>query len=219
MNGSVKVFIMLVLAGIFLSGCSTTRLVSSWHDPSVTAGGVGKPLVIALANENVLRQKIEDEYVRQLAELGVDAEQSYRIFPDEKQIVPETVKAKLPELGRNSVLVTHFVDVRTETVYVPPSVDRFPTGRWYFGGHQRPTYYDRFDSYYNRSYSTVRSPGYTYNYKVYVVETNLYAASEKLLWTAITESDESNPLDSAIRDFVRVIAGNLKKSGSFANSQ
>jgi hypothetical protein len=214
MAGLVKCFISLLLAGLLLSGCAATRLVSSWHDPSLPTGGAAKLLVIALAQQDLLRHKIEDEYVRQLAEVGIDAKQSYRIFPNEKQIVPETVKAKLPEIGRDSVLVTHFVDVKTETVYVPPTIERYPTGPWYSGGN-RPYYYNNFGSYYNHSYAIVSRPGYTYDYKIYVVETNLYAASDKMLWTAITESEESDSLDAAIQDFVEVVTADMKKNGLF----
>ena len=216
MDESVKCFISLVLAGFLLSGCSTTRLVSSWHDPSLPAGGVGKPMVIALAQQDILRHKIEDEYVRQLADLGVDAEQSYRIFPDEKQIVPEMVKSKLPEMGRDSVLVTHLVDVRKETVYVPPTIERYPPGHWYYGGN-RPFYYNSFGGYYNHSYAAVSRPGYTYNYEIYVLETNLYAASDKLLWTATTETKDPGSLDDAIRDSVGVITADMKKNSLILN--
>lgn len=218
MNGSLKGFISLVLAGFLLSGCSATRLVSSWHDPSLSAGWTGKPLVIALAKQNTLRHKIEDEYVRQLAVLGVDAEQSYRTFPDETKIVPEAVRAKLPEMGRDSVLVTHLVDVKKETVYAPSTTEVYPAGRWYLGGN-RPFYYNSFGGYYNHSYAVVSRPGYTYDYEIYVVETNLYAASDKLLWTATTETKEPGSLDDAIRDFVGVITTDMKKSGLILNSQ
>jgi len=219
MNGLIKIFISLALAGFLLSGCSSTRLVTSWHDPSLRTGGAGKLLVIALAQQDILRHKIEDEYVRQLAALGGDAEQSYRIFPDEKLIVPETVRAKLPETGRDSVLVTHLVDVKKETIYVPPTTEVYPTGRWYARGYQRPIYYDSFSAYYTRSYAMVSRPGYAYDHKVYVAETNLYAASGKMLWTAITETEEPDSLDAAIRDFVGVITADMKKNGLTWNPQ
>ncbi len=210
MNGLMKSFIVLALAGFLLSGCSATRLVTSWHDPSLSAGGAGKLLVIALAQQDALRHKIEDEYVRQLAALGVDAEQSYRTFPDETKIVPEAVKVKLPEMGRDSVLVTHLVDVKNERVYV---LDAYPSGR------QRPLYYDRFGAYFAHSYGVVSSPGYTFGQKAYVVESNLYAVSDKMLWTAITETKEPDSLDTAIRDFVGVVTADMKKNSLFQNQQ
>jgi len=210
MNGLMKSFVLLALAGFLLSGCSATRLVTSWHEPSLQAGSAGKLLVIALAKQDTLRHKIEDEYVRQLKALGVDAEQSYRTFPDEAQIVPETVKVKLPEMGRDSVLVTHLVDVKNERVYV---LDAHPAGR------QRPPYYDRFGAYFAHSYGVVSSPGYAFDQKKYVVESNLYAASEKMLWTAITETKEPDSLDTAIRDFVGVVTADMKKNGLFQNQQ
>lgn len=213
MNSALKSFIVVMLAGFILSGCSSTRLVSSWHDPSPGLKEAGKVLVIALAQQDTLRRKIEDEFVRQLAALGADAEQSYRIFPDEKLITPDIVKAKLQETGKNAVLVTHLVDIKRETVYVPATTEVYPNDRLYIGISRRPIYYDRFSSYYSQSYAAVSKPGYTYDRKLYVLETNLYAVSEKLLWTAVTESKEPASLDTAIRDFVGVITADMKHKG------
>jgi len=213
MNSSLKGFIVVMLTGFLLSGCSSTRLVTSWHDPSLGTREAGKVLVIALAQQDSLRRKIEDEFVRQLATLGADAEQSYRIFPDEKLITAETVKAKLPETGKNSVLVTHLVDIKRETVYVPATTEVYPDDRFYMSISRRPLYYNRFDSYYSHSYAAVSKPGYSYDRKLYVLETNLYAASDKLLWTAVTESKEPASLDAAIRDFVGVITADMKNNG------
>ncbi len=205
--------IAVLLMSFVLSGCSSTRLVTSWHDPSLGAREAGKVLVIALAQQDSLRRKIEDEFVRQLTTLGADAEQSYRIFPDEKLITAETVKAKLPETGKNSVLVTHLLDIKRETVYVPATTEVYPNNRLQISISRRPLYYNRFDSYYSHSYAAVSRPGYSYDRTLYVLETNLYAASEKLLWTAVTESKEPASLDTAIRDFVGVIAADMKGNG------
>lgn len=210
MNSSFKGFMVVMMIGFFLSGCSSTRLVTSWHDPSLGTREAGKVLVIALAQQDTLRRKIEDEFVRQLTAQGADAEQSYRIFADEKLITAEAVKAKLPETGKNSVLVTHLVDIKRETIYVPATTEVYPNDRLQISISRRPLYYNRFDSYYAHSYAVVSKPGYSYDRKLYVLETNLYAASDKLLWTAVTESKEPASLDTAIRDFVGVITTDMK---------
>ena len=215
MNSALKYLLFLMLAGFLLSGCSSTRLVTSWHDPSLGVKEAGKVLVIALAQQETLRRKMEDEFVRQLTALGADAEQSYRLFPDEKLITAEIVKAKLPETGKNSVLVTHLVDIKRETIYVPTTTEVYPNDRLSISISRRPLYYNRFDSYYTHSYAVVSKPGYSYDRKLYVLETNLYAASDTLLWTAVTESKEPAALDTAIRDFVGVITADMQNNGLF----
>jgi len=211
MTRSIYYCLLLLLTGALLAGCSSTRIVTSWHDESVPSGTIKKPLVLALANKQVIRARLEDELVRALRASGVDAMQSYRVFPDLNAATPETIKDRLPELDRDSVLVTRLTDVKTETVNVPAQTTVYPGG-----GYAVPAHYDRFGSYYAHSYSVVSSPASSYEFKIYALETNLYdARNEKLVWTAATETDDTTSVDSAISDIVKVVMENIKQSRLF----
>lgn len=204
--------LLLLWAGVLLlSGCSSTRIVTSWHDETVPNGTIRKPLVMALAKKQVIRAKLEDELVRELRASGVDALQSYRDFPDLSAATPDNIKARLAGLDRDSVLVTHLVDVKKETVNVPAQTTVYPAG-----GYTVPVHYSRFDSYYVQSYNVVSSPAYSYESKIYSLETNLYdAKNEKLVWTAATETEDPSSVDSAINDIVKVVMKNIKQSRLF----
>ncbi|HTG80739.1 MAG TPA: hypothetical protein VL949_02280 [Geobacteraceae bacterium] len=211
MIGSKTCCVMLVLTCLlFLAGCSSTKIVTSWRDDSYRSGTFKKPLVLAIATKQVVRAKLEDELVRELRALGVDAMQSYRIFPEQEGLSADTIKAKLPGTDRDSILVTHLVDVKKETVYVPARTDVYPTGE------TMPLYYDRFGTYYAQSHSVVSSPGYSYEAKTYMVETNLYnAGNEKLVWTLVTATEEPGSFDAAVKDFVGTVIRGLEKNKVF----
>jgi hypothetical protein len=165
-------------------------------------------MVMAVVQKDYVRMKLEDEFVAKLGAMGVQAVQSYKFFPDLKALNADMVKAKTPETGRDSLLVTRLVDVKKETVYVPGSTQYFPGGP--------PGYYNNFNTYYASTYSMVTTPGYTYDYKVYTLETNLYDAStHKLIWTAVTETEETSSVDSALIGFAETVTKNLKKSNLF----
>jgi len=168
----------------------------------VPGGTIKKPLVLALAKKQVIRAKLEDELVRELRAGGVDALQSYQVFPDLNETTPAIIKHRLPELERDSVLVSHLLDVKKEMVNV--------------GGYTVPDHYGRFDTYYAQSYTVVRAPSHSYVSKIYSIETNLYdARNEKLVWTAVTETEDPGSVDTAIDEIVKVVMKNIKQSRLF----
>jgi len=202
MTRSICYCLLLLLTSLLLAGCSSTRIVTSWHDETVPGGTIKKPLVLALAKKQVIRAKLEDELVQELRAGGVDAMQSYQVFPDLSEATPARIKARLAELDRDSVLVSHLIDVKKETVNV--------------GGYTVPAHYGRFDSYYAVSYQVVRAPSHSYVSKIYAIETNLYdARNEKLVWTAATETEDPSSVDSAISEIVKVVMKNIQQRRLF----
>ena len=203
----------LVLISLSLiSGCSSTRVVASWHDDSYSGGNFGKPVILSTAKQQIIRAKLEDELVRGLRTIGVEGVQSYRLFPEPATLNPEMVKNLLPGTDRNAILVVHLVNIDKETVVVPGRTDIYPTG----GAYAMPAYYNRFGTYYAQSYSVVSSPGYSYESNIYKVETNLYAAdTEKLIWSVITETEDPDTIDSGLKELVREIVKDLQKNRVF----
>jgi len=194
---------------LFLSGCASSRIVVSWSDEAYRNGTFKKPLVLAIAKKQIIRANLEDEFVKEMRAVGVDAIQSYRLFPGQDDLRPEMIVSKLAVNNRDSILVMHLVDVKNETVQVPARTAVHTSGGLYGG----PAHYNSFGSYYSHSYSVVSSPAYNYDFKVFVLETNLYdAATDKLAWTVMTETDEPGSIDAAIREFVTLVMQDLKKN-------
>jgi len=199
---------LLLTCLLLLSGCASSRIVVSWSDEAYRNGTFKKPLVLAIAKKQIIRANLEDEFVKEMRAVGVDAIQSYRLFPGE-ELQPEMIISKLAVNNRDSILVMHLVDVKNETVQVPARTEVYTSGGLYGG----PAHYNSFGSYYNQSYSVVSSPAYNYEFKVLVLETNLYdAATDKLAWTVMTETDEPPSIDAAIREFVAMVMQDLRKN-------
>jgi hypothetical protein len=197
----------IVTVLIVVSGCSSTKLRVSWYDTESVGESFERPLVLALSDTQVIRTKLEDEFVRVLALNGIAGEQSYKAFPNLNENSNNEIKGRLAELGRDSVLVTHLVDVKKEQIHIPERTTIFQSA--FIGSRYR-----RFSSYYAFNYDVVRSPGYSYEALTYILETNLYnARNEKLVWTARTETADGSSIDSAVKDFVQVITKNMMQDG------
>jgi hypothetical protein len=203
MFSNLRMFLPLVLLGVlFMTGCSATRLTTSWRDDSLKTGQIKKPMILAIVEKKVVRARLEDEFVKSLREMGVEAVQSYKTLPDLKGIDAAAVKANLIENGRDSVLAIKLVDTKKETVQVPGTITPI---------------YSNFGSFYSGTTSAVYMPGYSYDYKIYSIQNNLYTVSdEKLVWTGVSESEEeTGSVDDALRNFAEFIAKSMKKQGVF----
>jgi hypothetical protein len=62
----------------------------------------------------------------------------------------------------------------------------------------------------------VHSPGYTLSNEVVIVETNLFdAGSEKLVWSALSETFVEGDSDKLIKSFVEVMIDDLFQQNLF----
>ncbi len=198
---------LAIVGALAIASCtSTTTVAGSWRDPSFPGGTLRRPLVVAIANRPVLRLELEDELVYALQRAGVDALASHAIFP-ERELNVTIVRDRLAQTDRDSMMVTHLVDVKRETVVVPGEAEAYSMVAPY-------PRYGTWGAYYTSTYGIVSSPGYTYESKRYVLQTNLYSlANQRLVWTVVTESEEPTSLDPAIRNFAEVVVNDLERTG------
>jgi len=206
----LKVAILAALTTVFF-GCSTTTLLTSWNDTTVQSYTLKKPLVVAIVKTPLIRKKLEDEFVKSFQKLGINALPSYNVFPEMGDLAPDSVKGRLPSLGRDSILVIRLLDVKQETVNVPARTDVYGGG--YAG---RPAYYGSYGGYYANSVSIVSSPAYSYVETKYVAESNIYDAIDgKMIWTGATETEQTDAIDSAVVDFTSVLMKDIRAKAIF----
>jgi hypothetical protein len=188
-----------------ISSCATTELKTVWKDDNYS-GKIKKVLVIGVIKRPALRRFFEQEFVQQLKARGTDAVAGFTVLPPDEEVDKNIIASKLKELGADGVLITRLVDKKTVETYIPGKVDY---GHVYYAP---PIHYREWDSYYSRSYTAVYDPGYTVKNEVMIVETNLYeAASEKLVWSAISETLGEGNSNTVIRSFIKVMIENLSK--------
>lgn len=203
------IFLILLIGMLSLSGCSYSRITTSWRADDFQKGQLKKTMVMAIVEKKVVRWKIEDEIVLNLRKMGVEAVQSYKSFPELKGVDVNRVKAVIAENGQDSVLVARLLDTKKETAYVPATT----TSTGGIGGG----YGGSFGSYYSGSSTTIYSPGYSFDYKVFTVQTNLYdARDEKLVWTIVSETEEPpDNIDDALKEFANILTTDLKKKNVY----
>lgn len=172
-------FHLFLLCCLILSSCSTSRILSSWNDDSLGQHSLGTLLVIGVAQDETKRRIYEDTFADSFIQAGTKAIASYTVSKQSIEPSEEALKEVVKKSNAQSVLITHLVSENEKSYYQPSSVvvgtNSYSTGGLY-------GYYP----FIRNSVSTTGS--YTSTTKV-VLESNLYdVTTEKLLWTARTES-------------------------------
>ncbi len=194
-------FILVISCLLMISSCATTTLKNVWVDRTYQ-GKLNKVFVIGVIKKPGIKRFFEDEFAAQLKAGGTDSIASYTVLPSDTEIDKKDLAATLKEVGADGVLISRMVDRKTVETYVPAATHYAPPSHYYGGWH----------NYYARSYHTIYEPGYMVTGEVLVVETNLYeASSEKLVWSAISETFKEGSSNTLIRSFIKVMIKNLSK--------
>ena len=179
----LRLGIAAVAAAVIASCAASTKLSSSWADPTAANHKFNKVVVVGVTPNSSTRRMYEDDFSAELQARGITPVQSYTIV-GEGQIDKDAAAAKLKELGVDGVIVTRLVDKETVQTYYPPTYSTVGAPSAYYGGWY---------GYYNMGYSSMSTPGYVSNEKVYRIETNLYDfANDKLAWSGLTETTISS---------------------------
>jgi hypothetical protein len=181
------------------AGCATTNLTSSWKDPE-HQGQPRRILVIGVARRPAIKRIFEDEFVRRLEALGTEAIASYTVMLDEQQGDRAVIAAKLVEQGADAVLISRLVSKRTVQVYVPG------------GPSYPPAYYGSWRDFYGVGFQAASSPGYVTEDQFALMESNLYdAGSDKLIWSATSETELLGSDESRVRSYIGVLVGEMAR--------
>ena len=202
---SLKSGIFFAIFLFLLTSCATTKLNSVWRDDNYS-GKFNKVLVIGVIKRPALKRFFEGEFVQQLKARGTNAVEGFTVLPSDKEVGKDVIASKLKGLDADGVLITRLVGKKTLETYIPGEV------YYEHAPYAPPLHFRQWDSYYSRSHRAVYRPRYTVKNKVLIVETNLYdAVSEKLVWSALSETFVEGSSDDLIRSFVQVIIKDLYK--------
>jgi hypothetical protein len=205
-----KIFQLLV-CGLVFTACATTKIQNVWKDDSFAGKEFSRILVVGVFKEPAYRQLFENKMVQLLRGAGVDALSSYTVFPDSDRIREAAAKEQIRSSGIDAVLVARLVDTRRESVYVPGTTYVQDYGAPYRGPYG-------WYGYYGGSYQVTQTPGYTTEYDISTVETQIFdAASETSIWTVLSETSETSVVE-AIESYVKALAEPLRSSGLLASA-
>ena len=88
MMEAMKQMLLLRIVGtlfvtLAVNGCSTaTPIVSEWRNPAQASGSFRRLMIVGPSGDAGVQRNFEDEFVVQLAAMGVDALASYRYMLD-----------------------------------------------------------------------------------------------------------------------------------------
>ena len=196
-----KFFVVLLLLSI--SACSSTTLVSRWHDSNYTGPQLKNILVIGMIRDDIKRRYYEDELVKIIHANGGQAVTSYTLISDLGSIDDkDKMSAIVKQTGVDSVVITSLQAVDKEQRVVPARIDHVPTmGNGYYG-------------FYRSSYRTVYQPAYTVTDTIVRLETRVYATTnEEMVWAGITESLNPKSILKIIQETADVISNDMQEHG------
>ncbi len=196
----VKVFLIFSFL-YFISGCSSTKMTSTWKDPAFSETKFTKVMIIGVARDGK-RRLFEDEFVDKLQKNGINAMASYPMFSLEKaNSNRDEIKAQMEQNGIDTVIVTRIVDKTTELKYYPPSPTYVGPPRYYYRGWY---------PYYSMCYTDCFSPGYTQTYDVVKLECNVYnLEEEKLVFSGLSDTTTSSGIENKFPEIIKVLVKNI----------
>jgi hypothetical protein len=173
-----------------LAGCASTKMESTWRDPTVGQLTFKRVLVIALARDPAIRRAAEDELVQRIT--TAQAVPSYTVVPDAELNSHEAVRNRAQASGFDGVVVMRVAAVDKEATWVPGM-----TGPYYaFGGWAA---YD---------------PGHVVVDTYVRVETNVYSVpGDRLVWASASRTVNPSSVRGLVGDTTRAVAKAMKSEG------
>ena len=200
-----KIFLhnaFLIVLCLILTSCgSKMKVLHSWTDDSLKGYSVDDVLVIGFTRDHTSQRLFEDSFVEAFVAGNITATQSYKTAGWETKPDKTKVKEAILKSGAKSVLMTRMIDQKTKTNrYAGMGSLEYVSTAYYSGMY----------SFYGSSVMAV--PITTTTGRTLYLESNLYdVASEKLIWTALTEAKDPTRIKADFNKFVKVVMDDMRQ--------
>ncbi len=191
---------------LLLTGCSSTRLVSTWKNPDIVLFDAYQVLVVGMSQDDNTRMEFETRFAEAFKGQGVDAVRSIDLFDVEftsskrsEQELAE-VEQQLLDKGFDAILVTKVVGTENRRTFrehineVDKMFVRFSTD---YLEHQE-IYYD---------------PEYYDTFNIYHSETSLYCIclgkEIELIWRGEVDVTEPNNISKTIDSYIKLVTKSM----------
>jgi len=198
---------LLLLAIVVLAGCASSKITSSWTDPSAGANRYKKIMVVSIIeNEDIsMRKKMEQHMVGDLKSIGYDAISFLAEFNegDFKTLRYDSVRNRLIKKGIDGVITISLMAKEKESIYVKDKQISNSDGR--------PG--TSFNNYYITVRQDLGKPGYYINATQFFWESNFYDVSTlALLYNVRTTSFEPASTESLAHQYGKQVIGDMQKN-------
>ncbi len=206
----MKNIIPAVVMGMFLYSCyPSTRITGTWKNPDAEQKTYASIYVATLTRNAVARATVENAMHAALEQKGVRVAKSMDDFSPgirKDSLTKQELVNRTRDRNMEGILIISLLRKQNETRYVPGPYGYAPYPRFGF-------YYD-FWGYYNYWYPYIYAPGYYTDGETYYMESNLYDLhSDKLVWSAQSETYDPATITSFAKEFASVIVTRLNKDG------
>ncbi len=188
----------LLASMILWSACASTNMQTIERTPDFQSSRIHKVLVVCVIQTPGSRNRFENEFVRQWRARGVEAVASSDVLPVGVTLDKAGIAPFAKTQGFDSVLVTRPLKRgRIQPEFVHPKSEITPPASA--------------DSNLTKDVqAVVASPEYGTDFEVVVVGSNLYeVATEKRLWSGITDTLLTGDVPKRARTFAKVILKNI----------
>jgi hypothetical protein len=202
-------FVFLALLAVFALGTlpsfAGTKIVHRWLLTGEPMPKLDKILVIAVLENYLVRQELEDEMEALLAKSGVTGIKGHMVLPPRNELAEGELKEHIKQGDFDAVLVIRPISTRTESEEVVTSY----AGPYYV---PPPGYYS-FWPYWHMAWSQpIQTSSYFKENTVVKAQFNLYSTKdEKLLWSGETDTVYSKDFKKLGKEYARTIVKQLKK--------
>ena len=196
-----RFFIGVVFLALTAS-CAPTKTLHVWKDDQYNQR-LQKVLIIAVTEQEYMRDHFENVLAENLESRGVAAVASNKVFlqPGEK-LDREAIAVKVRELGIANVLVARSASKKEVSQLTPGGLYFVPTN-----------YYSGYYGFYYDSFFAVSVPGTAYDAEFFNIVTNIYdARSEKLIWSYLSQVKVEGSKQGAINPFITILMKRLEES-------
>jgi hypothetical protein len=202
-------FVFLILLAMFASltlpTSAGTKIVHRWVRTGQPMPKLEKILVIAVLENYLIRQELEDEMEELLAKSGVTGIKSHMVLPPRNELAEGELKEHIKQGDFDAVLVIRPISTRTETEEVVTSY----AGPYYV---PPPGYYSLWPYWHMAWSQPIATSSYFKENTVVKAQFNLYTTQdEELLWSGETDTVYTKDFKKLGKEYARTIVKQLKK--------
>lgn len=183
---------------LWLAGCASTDLVSTWKDPGAGPLAFRRVIALAVTKDESVRRTMEDTMVKRMK----SAEPAYQTIPTRDLENQDKLKAAIRTSGADGLVMVRVIGVTTEVSRQPGDYQWKPTSSPYLWDGWGGSWYAVYD------------PGIEVKERFVVVEVNVYSIeSGKLLWASRSRTAEPRSMKVLVESIADANAEAMKKAG------
>lgn len=210
----------LLIAATALCGCATsTRIQSSWTDPTFSGTPFDRVAVLALFDSTAESRTFEQTAARALEERGVAATPAFTIVDDARMYEEAELRDELADANVDGILIYRLIAVDERNIYRDPAPYVHVPNGLIFGDPYYWYYYPSWSYYWHwrSTFDVTHSPGYWEPLTYVIVESSLYdARKDRLVWTAKTSTIDGAEFESLANSIADEVTEELIAVEAFA---